>query len=93
MHKLLFLALIALIYMFQIQLRYGHGGLEDNKRMELMIAQQEENNLNLYKRNEMLRLKIAALKGSSDSIEARARYELNMIKPGETLILLPDNNK
>lgn len=89
MHKILFLVLIALIYYFQAQLKSGHGGLEDQLRVEKMIAAQKKDNLTLYQRNEMMELKIAALKGSNDSIEARARYELNMVKPGETLVLLP----
>ena len=40
----------------------------------------------------MMEIKIAGLKGSKDSIEARARNELNLVKPGEVLILLPGSD-
>ena len=40
----------------------------------------------------MMEIKIAGLKGSRDSMEARARNELNLVKPGEVLILLPGSD-
>ena len=60
--------------------------------MSESIAKQKQLNADLRERNSMMEMKIAGLKGSTDSIEARARNELNLIKQGEVLILLPGSD-
>ena len=92
MHKLLFLALLGIGYLFYFQLHHGRGGLVDNAIIKAEIAKQEELNSKLRDRNEMMELKIAGLKGSSDSLEARARHELNLVRSNEVLILLPGSD-
>ena len=56
------------------------------------INKQAAINQELITRNNKMQLKISGLKGSSDALEARARSELNLIKRGEVLVLLPGND-
>ena len=92
MQKILFLCLIGIIILFQLQLLHGHGGYIDDERVKHQIDAQNQINANLKQRNSMMEIKIAGLKGSKDSMEARARNELNLVKPGEVLILLPGSD-
>ncbi|MFN8770359.1 MAG: septum formation initiator family protein [Neisseriaceae bacterium] len=91
MQKIILICLILLITVFSYQLKYGSGGYADDKRIVNQIAMQLNLNESFINRNSLLEMKIEGLKGSVDAIEARARYELNLIKPGETLIVLPGN--
>ncbi len=92
MHKILFLALIGIAYLFYTQLLHGRGGRADDARVKAQIVSQTKLNTELRERNEMMAMKIAGLKGSTDSLEARARNELNLVKPGEVLVLLPGSD-
>lgn len=92
MQKILFLALIAIGVLFQSQLLRGHGGIIDDNKIRMQIEKQKQVNVQLKGRNAMLEMKIAGLKGSADSLEARSRNELNLVKPGEVLVLLPGSD-
>lgn len=91
MQKIIFLCLVSLLVVLTYQLKYGLGGYLDNQRLKIQIIKQGKTNLELSNRNNMELIKIEGLKGSSDSLEARARYELNLVKSGELLVLLPGN--
>ncbi|MBY0380140.1 MAG: septum formation initiator family protein [Burkholderiales bacterium] len=91
MQKILFLCLIGVIVIFLYQLKHGNGGYADDVKLVKKIGIQTQLNESLYNRNSMLKMKIEGLKGSIDSLEARARYELNLVKPRETLVVLPGN--
>ncbi len=92
MQKIIFLCLIGLLILFPLQLRYGRGGYEDDAKVKLQISRQLQNNLQIKERNNLALVRIDSLKGSRDALEARARFELNLIKPNETLLLLPGND-
>lgn len=92
MQKILFLFLIAIIFIFQLERIYGGGGDIDDGRVRNDIIKQNKLNQDLINLNNQLIIKTSGLKGSSDAIEARARLELNMVKGGETLVLLPGND-
>jgi cell division protein FtsB len=92
MQKLLFLFLIFTLIWFQMQMRVGRGGVAEDKQMMEQINLQAKINHGLAERNNQMIMQVAGLKGSADSIEARSRTELNMIKDGETLVILPDDN-
>lgn len=92
MQKTLFLCLIGIIVLFQMQFIHGHGGYTDDKRVRYQLEKQKQINAQLKERNSMIEMKIAGLKGSKDSMEARARNEFNLVKPGEVLILLPGSD-
>lgn len=91
MQKILFLVLCAIIAIFQYELWYGRGGIYDSKALENSISQQEKTNQKLQDRNDLIVEHLQELKGSADLMEARARKELNLIKPNEMLVVLPDN--
>ncbi len=92
MQKILFLCLVGIIILFQMQFMHGHGGYVDDERVKHQLDKQKQINTDLKERNSMMEIKIAGLKGSKDSIEARARNELNLVKPGEVLVLLPGSD-
>lgn len=91
MQKILFLVLCAIIAIFQYELWYGRGGIYDSKTLENSISQQENTNQKLQDRNDLIVEHLQELKGSADLMEARARKELNLIKPNEMLVVLPDD--
>ena len=91
MQKILFLVLCAVIAIFQYELWYGRGGIYDSKTLENSIFQQEKTNAQLQDRNDLIVEHLQELKGSADLMEARARKELNLIKPNEMLVVLPDD--
>ena len=92
MQKILLVLLLCLIGVFQLQLRSGRGGYVDDSVVIKEINQQTVINQEFINRNNKMLLKISGLKGSSDALEARARSELNLIKRGEALVLLPGND-
>lgn len=93
MQKILLICLILILMIFNYQIHYGRGGSGEEKFIKDKIKTQLKTNKDLAARNELILLKIEGLKGSNDAMEARARYELNLIKPGEILIKLPSENK
>ena len=74
-----------------MQLHNGRGGYVDDAKVKGKIAKQNQINSQLEDRNETMMIRIAGLKGSSAALEARARMELNVVKPGEILVRLPEN--
>ncbi|RTL11028.1 MAG: cell division protein FtsB [Neisseriaceae bacterium] len=93
MQKLLFLALCAVVALFQYELWFGRGGIYDSNRLKNTIAQQIKINQELQNRNDGVIDHLQELKGSPELMEARARRELNLVKPNETLVLLPNQNE
>lgn len=93
MQKLLFLALCAVVALFQYELWFGRGGIYDSNRLKNTITQQIKINQELQNRNDEVIDHLQELKGSPELMEARARRELNLVKPNETLVLLPNQNE
>lgn len=91
MQKILLFFLMVLFLLFQYQIYFGKGGNMDNKKIQQQIYKQEQINIELERRNKHVFSKIESLKGKPDDLEAKARFELNLIKPDETLILFPNN--
>ncbi|HLX53803.1 MAG TPA: septum formation initiator family protein [Aquella sp.] len=92
MQKFLFIFLCVMIAWFIYQSKYGRGGNADDLQIIKQINKQTVLNRDLSERNNRMVMQIAGLKGSADSIEQRSREELNMIKNGETLVMLPGND-
>jgi cell division protein FtsB len=89
MQKIIFsLAVIILI-----KLNYDFYLIDVNRYKNILnlIKNQQLNNINLQIRNNNLSDKISAVKGNNIALEARARYELNLIKKDEKLLILPNN--
>ena len=64
------------------------GSVLANRQLTAQIAQQEKLNAALVAENERLTTEVANLKRDLNTIEARARVELGMVKKGETFYRL-----
>lgn len=90
MQKIIWLALCAVLALFQYELWFGHGGIYDAQHIQAKINEQSQLNQKLQKRNDEIYEHLQELKGLPDLIEARSRRELNLVKPKEILMILPD---
>jgi cell division protein FtsB len=77
---ILILALIAL----QVKLWSGNGGVHEVETLRTAVKKQGDDNDRLTQRNQALGADVNDLKHGDQAVEARARAELGLIKPGET---------
>ncbi len=84
--------LIVLLSLLLIGLQYrlwnGHGSYAQSWQLEKKIQLQKDENERLHARNVFLAAEVQELKQGMETVEERARHELGMLKPGETLYLL-----
>jgi cell division protein FtsB len=80
----LLLALVAL----QVRLWTGTGSLAEVAALEDRVAAQRAGTRRLGEQNLLLEAEVRALKEDPDSLEARARSELGMIREGETFYMV-----
>ncbi|MCI5897123.1 MAG: septum formation initiator family protein [Candidatus Aphodousia sp.] len=77
--------LTALLLLMLWPLIGGQGGylrvLELTEELEMI----KEDNLAAFERNQRLAAEVRSLTQGADAIEERARYDLNMVRPGEVL--------
>jgi len=78
------LILIALLIALQVKLWNGHGGVHEVETLRAAVKKQGEDNDKLTQRNQALGADVSDLKHGEQAVEARARAELGLIKPGET---------
>jgi cell division protein FtsB len=81
--------LVALIVLLQYPLWLGKGGWLRVWDLDRQVAAQREVNQKLEMRNAGLDAEVRDLKTGFDAIEERARYELGLVKPGETFVQVP----
>ena len=84
----LFLVLLLLLAGLQYRLWVGNGSLAQVTDLTQQIADQRAENEILLERNRVLDAEVLELKKGMETVEERARYELGMIKEGETLYQL-----
>ncbi|MGH8182310.1 MAG: cell division protein FtsB [Rhodanobacteraceae bacterium] len=77
------LILIALLIGLQVKLWVGDGGMRDLRAIRARVAEQQAQNTKLKQRNDALHADVEDLKHGQDAVEARARSQLGLIKPGE----------
>lgn len=77
---ILFLLLIGL----QMKLWTGNGSMHEVDTLRVALKKQTEDNARLLRRNQAVGADVLDLKQGDQAIEARARTELGLIKPGET---------
>jgi len=77
------LILIALLIGLQVKLWVGDGGVRDLRAIRTRVAEQQAQNAKLKQRNDALHADVEDLKHGQDAVEARARSQLGLIKPGE----------
>jgi cell division protein FtsB len=90
---ILFLALGTVFSYLQYRLWYGPGSIPAGYSMIKKIDAQKEENVGLEERNRLLDAELVELKSGMETVEERARHELGMVKPGETLFLLPSSSE
>ena len=82
--KTIIAVLAVLFVLLQYKLWFGEGSMMEVWRLEDAIAKQGEENTQLRERNQALAAEVQDLKQGVEAIEERARFELGMIKKGET---------
>lgn len=92
--KTLFYVLAGLLLVWlQYQLWFDDTGIFSNIEMSQQIDVRREENAVLEARNQVLAEEIINFKSGTESIEAKARKELGMIKDGETFFIVLDDEK
>lgn len=61
-----------------------NGGIREVRRLQQQVEEQKKENAALKKRNDALSAEVKDLKSGKEAIEERARFDLGLIKPGET---------
>ncbi len=77
--------LVLLILMVQYRIWVGENSLAGVWRLERDVTAQQQHNAQLKSRNQRLAAEITDLKQGLDTVEARARRDLGMIRSDETL--------
>ena len=68
-----------------------HGGLPEVHSLRIAVRNQVRENTGLMQRNRALQADVYDLKHGNEAIEARARWELGLIKPDEVFYqIIPD---
>ena len=81
---LLPLILILLLLLLQYQLWFGTGNIHDATKLQQQVTAQQDQNIELAKRNQELAAQVRDLKQGQAAVEEQARSDLGMIKKGET---------
>ena len=86
--------LIALVAALQYALWFGKSNVVDLIHLRHSVNELEQENLALRERNNRLHADVNEIKNRVEAIEARAREQLGLIKPGETYyqVVLPDEH-
>ena len=78
------LILLLLLVGLQLKLWTGNGSMRDVDSLRVEVKKQADDNQRLQQRNQALEADVVDLKHGEQAVEARARTELGLIKPGET---------
>lgn len=82
--RLLPVIVLAVLIVLQYRLWVEPGGVLNLLRLKHQVAADEANNKTLKAGNAALRQEVLSLKQGGEAVEARARYDLGMIRRGET---------
>lgn len=77
------LILLAMLVGLQMKLWSSRGGMHEVRVLRAAVQQQTLENQRLRQRNQALAADVDDLKHGEEAVEARARSELGLIKPGE----------
>jgi cell division protein FtsB len=78
------LILVLVLIALQVKLWSGNGGVHEVETLRAAVKKQGDDNDRLTQRNQALGADVNDLKHGEQAVEARARAELGLIKPGET---------
>lgn len=90
MLRITFLILLLVLLALQFKLWGGHGALRQLQARRSSVAELSDQNAQLLQRNQALGADVEDLKSGDQAIEARARGELGLIKPGEVFYQVVD---
>ena len=89
-HKVLLGILLLLFVLLQYAIWAGKNSVLDVFALNSTLNELTEQNNNLRKRNDRLHAEVIDIKSRLSAIEAHARSELGLIKPGETFFQIID---
>lgn len=78
------LVLILILIGLQLKLWSGNGSMHEVDSLRVAVKKQTDENAKLSQRNQAVGADVLDLKQGDQAVEARARTELGLIKPGET---------
>lgn len=90
--RLIQIALLALILILQYRYWFAENGYTDKQRLKEEIAQLQREVQAQKATNDKLQARVDDLKSGDDAIEDLARQDLGLVKPGETYIIIVDEN-
>jgi cell division protein FtsB len=77
------LVLILILIGLQLKLWSGNGSMREVDALRVSVKRQADDNAKLLQRNQAVGADVLDLKHGDQAVEARARTELGLIKPGE----------
>jgi cell division protein FtsB len=80
------IALIALLVILHGQLWFGRGSVPNVSRMQGLLAQQTQKNLQAVQANDRLSAEIRDLREGLEIVEEKARSELGMVRVNEIYV-------
>ncbi len=83
-HRVLLGILLLLFVLLQYAIWGGKNSVLDLIALNSTLTELAEQNVTLRKRNDRLHAEVIDIKSRLSAIEARARSELGLVKPGET---------
>ena len=89
-HKVLLGILMLLFVLLQYAIWAGKNNVLDVLALNATLNELTEQNKKLRKRNDRLHAEVIDIKSRLSAIEAHARSELGLIKPGETFFQIID---
>ena len=84
------LALIVILIGLQLKLWSGNGSMREVDALRVSVKKQTDDNARLLQRNQAVGADVLDLKHGDQAVEARARTELGLIKPGEVFSQVVD---
>lgn len=77
------LILVVILIGLQLKLWSGSGSMREVDSLRVALKKQADENARLQQRNQAVGADVLDLKHGDQAVEARARTELGLIKPGE----------
>ncbi len=90
MLRITFLILLLVLLALQFKLWGQHGALHQLEARRSSVAELTDQNAQLLQRNQALGADVEDLNSGDQAIEARARDELGLVKPGEVFYQVVD---
>ncbi len=82
--RMIVILLLVTLLALQCKLWVGNGSISQWLLLENKLAAQDEENKKLEARNRAIEADIEELKSGDQALEEQARFELGMVKEGET---------